>query len=115
MNTYDFVISDGNAAASRGRAPDRYSHERVEAENLNDAIIKIWEAVHGDTFEDYFRDWFLVDNLSDLEGEDKEELEGIKKDPLGFIDGEDIGGGAPWIECIQENGEYIRESYVGEY
>lgn len=104
-HTYEFLICDGNAAASREGEPDNYFDVEIKAPTLKDALQQTWNHLFygGDSFEAFCEEYLEEeDEVDDPRDWSEEEL-------LDFIDDQDISGGDPWLEAYMIDGKMIRE------
>lgn len=99
---YSFLICDGNGAASRGGDPDTILQRNVEADNLKDAVIKVFEDLNFDhsSFEDWVEDYY---------GDEKPEYKTGEELLDDLWDNTDITGGDPWLEGYAIDGKIVKD------
>lgn len=107
MSTFKIVINDGVGAATRGMERSHIFTRTVEAKDLAQALIEVWEDLFGESFEETVRDEYGKD-LKDLNEEEMNDINDFFEDPLVFIEDLDCSSGEPFVEEIYEDGKRVR-------
>ena len=106
MSTFKMTINDGVGAATRGVKRFRTVTRTVEAEDLANALIEVWEDLFGMSFEETVKDEYGKD-LEDLSEEELDDINDFYEDPLILVEDLDCDSGKPFVEEIYEDGELI--------
>lgn len=114
MAKYEFLICDGNGAASRGTEVDNYFEFKCEAVNDEEAYKKLTEnEINGyDSLFDWFCDYEGYEDDEESIEEAKEAFEDFSFEQ--YWDDMDVSGGDPFVVGIKINGEFELEPDIEE-
>lgn len=106
ISTFKIVINDGKGATAKEMEESHTFTRTVEAEDLANALIEVWEDIFGMSFEETVKDEYGKD-LEDLSEEELDDINDFYEDPLIRVEDLDCNSGEPFVEKIYEDGELI--------